>query len=325
MIELFLLILGLIGLFIGSGLVVEAVKKLSTTFGISHTFIGLTVISIGTSLPEIATNISAGLKHASGIAIGTNIGSCLAQITLIFGITGLIGYLHGRKHTLKRNGFMVLFAIAMMFIVGFFIGNSVTDNIITWYEGLFLIIIYLVYLIYLVKKENFRIKVRDGIKLSTREEKIQNLKNLFYMIIGISVLVYAAHIVVQNAIKLSQAWGVAESFVGVMIIGVGAGLPELSTAIRGIMKKAGDISVGTLIGSNITDPLFSLGAGAVAAGSTGLLVEKNLLFFDIPFWFLATVIAIGFLLSKNRLDKKEAVFLLLIYATFVFMKIKYFA
>jgi len=326
MIVLLFLGLGLVGLFIGSSLVVEAVKKLSSAFGISQTFIGLTVISIGTSLPEIATNISAGLEGASGIAVGTNIGSCLTQITLIFGLTGLIGHLYGKKGLIKRDGSMVLIAILMMFLVGAFVSNSTADNVITWYEGLVLILVYIAYLTYLFRKEGFRKKVITGIHYRHifKKEKLEDLKNVFFMIIGICVLVYASHVVVQNAMKLADVWDVAESFVGVMIIGVGTGLPELSTAIRAVMKKAGDISVGTLIGSNITDPLFSLGAGALAAGSAGLVFEKNLLYFDVPFWFIATIIALFFLWRKGRLEKKESVALLLLYAVFVFMKIKYF-
>lgn len=325
MISLVFLVLGLVGLFIGASLVVDAVKKLSKKFGISQTFIGLTVISIGTSLPEIFTSITAGASGASGIVIGTNIGSCLTQITLIFGLTGLMGHMKGKKKFIRTNGSMVLVAIIAMFAVGIFIGTSTTDNIITWYEGLVLILIYLAYLTYLIKKEGAVLKINHGIRNSYQMRRMDDLKDVFLIIGGIVVLIFASDLVVDNALELAGRWNVAESFIGVMIIGVGTALPELSTAIRAVMKKAGDISVGTLLGSNITDPLFSLGAGALAAGSSGLLFEKNLLFFDIPFWFIATMIALFFLARGGRLMKKESLVMIGIYVLFVFTKIRYFA
>ena len=147
------------------------------------------------------------------------------------------------------------------------------------------------------------------------------------MAVGIALLVYASEFVVKNALQLADIWKVSESFIGVMIIGVGTGLPELSTAITAIFRKAGDISIGTLIGSNITDPMFSLGLGAIAAGTTGLIFEKNLLFFDIPFWFIASVIALLLFRSNMKIgkeDKKEGLILIGLYALFVFLKIKFF-
>ena len=125
---------------------------------------------------------------------------------------------------------------------------------------------------------------------------------------------------------MSEIWGVTQSFIGIMIIGVGTGLPELSTAIRAIFKNAGGISIGTLIGSNITNQMFSLPIGAMAAG-VGLIFDKNLLFFDIPFWFIASIIALilfktGMKIGKE--DKREGLTLVGLYVLFVFLKLRFF-
>jgi len=146
------------------------------------------------------------------------------------------------------------------------------------------------------------------------------------MALGIAILIFASDLVVGSALILAEVWGVTQSFVGVMIVGVGTGLPELSTAIRAIFKKAGGISLGTLIGSNITDPLFALPVGAMAAG-VGLTFDKNLLFFDIPFWFIASIIALcmfckGMKMGKEK--KKDGFILIGIYLLFVFLKLTFF-
>jgi len=316
--ELLFLIIGIIGLWLGSLMVVESAKNLAKILGISQILIGLTVISIGTSLPEIATNIKSGLLKASGIAIGTNIGSDIMQITFILGITAVIGTIIATKKIVKRDGLMVLGAIVLMFLVG------ITGYKITRIEGIILVALYLAYIFYISKKEHFIGKIRKKIGDDFIKHKTEGLKDIVLMVLGIVILIYAADFVVNNALKLADYWNVSQSFIGVMIIGVGTGLPELSTAITGIFRKAHGISLGTLIGSNITNPMLSLGFGAIASGSFGLIFEKNLLFFDIPFLFIASVIAL-LLLGKNmKLERKEGFILLGLYALFVFFKIRFF-
>ena len=314
---LILLILGLIGLWIGAILIIESAKKLAVRIGISQTLIGLSIISIGTSLPEIMTNVISGIGKAhgtelSGIAIGTNIGSCLTQITLIFGLTSLFGKIHAKKKILKRDGLMVLFAIALMFLMGL-------DGIISRVEGFLLIVIYLSYLFYICKDEHVISKVNE--EFNHKDTRAANIRTFIFMLIGIFLLLYASNLVVDNAVALSEAWGVAQSFIGVMIVGVGTGLPEFSTAITGILRKAEGVSLGTLIGSNITDPMFSLGSGAIFSG---FAYAKNLLFFDTPFWFFATIIALLLLRRNMQLERNEGVVLIGIYLLFVFLKIKFF-
>ena len=322
MLFLFTLALGLVGLWFGATLIVESAKKIAKKLNVSHALIGLTIVSIGTSLPEIATNVKSGLIGASGIAVGTNIGSCLTQITIILGLTALLGTMKATKKLIQRDFPMLLFAILAMFLVG------VTGNKIMWFEGLTLIIIYLIYLYVLAKDEKVGLKVKGEFNEHKNGKGHNGIysRNLAVMAVGVLILIYTSDMVVSSALDLAEYWGVAQSFVGVMIIGVGTGLPELSTALTGILRKASGVSIGTLIGSNVTDPMFSLGAGALASGSF-LMFDKDLLFFDVPFWFFASIIAF-FLFSRNmkigKADKKEGLTLIALYALFVFIKIKFF-
>ncbi len=317
-IELLFLIIGIVGLWLGALLVVESAKNISKMLGISQILVGLSVVSIGTSLPEIATNIKAGIVKASGIAVGTNIGSDITQITFILGIATVIGTIVIKKEIIKRDGFMILGSIILMFLLGF-TGYKVTRT-----EGILLVFLYMLYIYYISIKESFFTRIRRKVSDNFVKHKSEGFKDVILITIGIVILIYAADFVVKNALKLSDYWGVSQSFIGVMIIGVGTGLPELSTAITGMFKKASAISLGTLIGSNITDPMLSLGLGAIASGSFGLIFEKKLLFFDIPFWFVASVIALFLAWKYKKLGKKEGFILISIYVLFVFIKISFF-
>jgi len=324
MLSLLFLIAGIVGLYFGAGYVVESTKALAEKMNISQAAIGLTIISIGTSIPEIMTNIFSGLKvrqglDAAGIAIGTNLGSDITQITFILGFTAIFGTLYATKNLIKRDFLMVLFSIVLVFIAG------ITGYRITFIEGIIMLALYIIYL-YFISRDAKYIKTVVEEELDPSKE-VSTLFSWIIMILGIAVLIVASDLVVGSALKLAEVWGVSQSFIGVMIIGVGTGLPELSTAIRAIFKKAGDISLGTLIGSNVTDPMLSLPLGAIAAGSTGLVFEKNLLFFDIPFWFIASCIALLFFIKNKEIGPKKRIasFVLIgLYLLFITIKIFFF-
>lgn len=326
MTPLIFLMIGIIGLYFGAGYVVESAKNIAEKLKISHVLIGLTIVSIGTSIPEIMTNLFSGLKvragiEASGIAIGTNLGSDITQITFILGFTALFGTMYVTKKLLRRDGLMILFSIIAVFIAG------ITGFRVSFTEALILLSIYLIYLYYVAKDEKFGGKILNEFNSKGKTDEKRYLKDILLMAFGIAILIFASDMVVGSALKLADTWGVAQSFIGVMIIGVGTGLPELSTAIRAIFKKAGGISIGTLIGSNITDPMLALPIGAIAAGSVGLSFDKNLLFFDIPFWFIASIIALLLLRKNMRIgkeEKKEGLILIGLYVLFVFLKLKFF-
>ena len=321
--EILLFALGIILLWFGAEFVIEATKKLARKFHIPEMAIALTVISVGTSLPEIFTNITSGLKvrqgiDASGIAIGTNIGSDITQITLILGLTALLGTMYATKKTIYRDGGMVLFSIIAFFYVGI-------DGRISQLEGVVFVAIYLIYLYFISRDAHVNFEsIRNGVADNNHNKDVKILVQFFFMAVGIALLIYGAEFVVNNALAIADTFGLAQSFLGVLIIGVGTALPEFSTAIRGILKKSEDISLGTLIGSNVTDPLFSTGLGAMVAGFS---FPKDLLFFDIPFWFIASLIALLLIHKKMRIgneDKKEGIILIMLFVIFVILKVRFF-
>jgi len=338
MIPLLFVVIGIAGLYFGADYVVESAKNIARKLDISHTLVGLTIISIGTSIPEIMTNLVSGLKirqgiDASGIAIGTNIGSDVTQITFILGFTALFCTMYASKKLFRRDGPMVLISIIAVFIAG------ITGFVVGFWEGLVMLLIYFAYLYFTSEHERVMGKVYGKLTNWKKIDKSRYFRSVFaraykrgyisdavLMTLGMVILIFASDLVVGSALELTDIWGVAQSFVGVMVVGVGTGLPELSTALRAAFKNAGGISLGTLIGSNITDPMFALPVGAMAAG-VGLSFDKNLLFFDLPFWFIVTLIALMMFAVNKKIGKENKVHgyvLIVLYLLFVFLKLKYF-
>ncbi len=313
-----LLTLGLFFLWKGSDLTVSSAKRLADKYGISHTLIGLSVLSVGTSLPEIFTNVYSGIQvasgvDASGIAVGTVIGSEIGQITLILGITALVGTLRCQQDTIRRDGSMLLVAIAAMFL-------AALDGRITRLEGGLLVAGYVAYLVFLARTYRVVERISNDTERPPRDD-IRPPIEAVRIAAGLAVLIIGGSLVVDNAVLLAGALDIATSLVGILVIGVGTSLPELSIAVAGVRRDAAAVSLGSLIGSNITDPMLSLGSGAVIAGFD---VDKSLLRFDIPFWCLATIIALWLLRSGDEIgkqDRREGSLLIALFVVFVVLKL----
>ncbi len=314
--ELLLMILGFFLLWKGSDLTVDASKNLATKFGISHAVIGLTLVSVGTSLPEIFTNVYTGLRvnagaEVSGIAVGMILGSQISQITFILGAAALVGIMYASEFTFKRDVPMMFVAIAMFFMVGL-------DGQVTRVEGVMLITIYLVYLFLINKQDHVAGNIKNEMKNGNHKE-ISTSKQAGMAIVGLVILIIGGIFVVDNAEILAGEFGVSNTLIGILVIGPGAALPELSVAVSGMKKEAEGISLGALIGSNITDPLLSFGAGVVVAGYA---FDQNLLWFDIPYWTMATAIAVTLMWPGKRIGRLKITGVILISLFLVYAALK---
>jgi len=329
-----LLLIGLILLWVGSDFVIESAKSLAHKLGLSHVFIGLTIVSIGTSLPEIFTNVYSSISNlkgmpASGIAVGINIGSSIGQLTLIVGLVALASTLRTTQKSLERQGTFILFSILLLLIMGM-------NGFISRTEGIILILAFITYIFILSREERGRKKKRDEHKrflleeplgaVEFRTEKLRRQPVIIslFMLGGLGLLILGSKLVVENALRITEVLNLTQTFTGVIIISVGGFLPELSTALKGIIRKAHGISLGTLIGSNITNPLFSMGLGAVISG---LRFNKSLLVFELPFWAFTVLIVVRLLKRNMRVEyheRREGIILVGLYFFFVLMKVVFF-
>ena len=301
--------MGLTGLWLGTELIIRGALTIAEYYKLSHVFIGLTILAIGTDLPELLVAIDASLlqekgQETSGIIIGNALGSCLNQITIVLGIAGTMGYLTLTKKTIKQDGLVLIGAIILFLLVGI-------DGTISAIEGLSLIIVYLIYYVRLLYGE----KVPEKLK---KELPKQIWQNLIYLLGGIALVIFTSDVVVNNAIALAELWGVPQSFIGIVFIALGTSLPELAISLNAARKKAVGLSVGNIIGSNIFDLLVPVGVGASLAD---IKVESTLLWRDLPVLFVVTVVVLIFFSKKKGLQRKEAISLIGIYLLYVTMKV----
>lgn len=312
----YFLILGLVGIagiLSGAKITVNGSKSVAKKLGISEFFIGLTILSIGTSLPEIFTHIVSALRilrepanilTISGIAVGTNIGSNIIQITLIAGIAGLVSTIHATKRFMRQDYVFMLMGILILW---FFC----LDSMVTRLEAVVLIILYLLYLVRLGSQENLKDKMKNHNHASYSWD-------IFKMVAGLFLLVACAKLTLDSAVFFADYFHIAGSLIGALIIGVATALPELTTAVTALIKKSSGLSLGTLVGSNITNPLLALGIGAAISTYK---IDDSILWYYIPFWFVASLVAFFFLWRKLKLEKWEALILILAYPFFVIVKL----
>ncbi len=308
-------ILAMAGLVFGAQIVIYGAKHIAIKLGLSEFFVGLTLLSILTSLPEMIEHIVASLDILrggpagvlAGVAIGTNIGSNIIQITLITGLVGLIGTLVCDEDFIKKDYVFMLISILILFLFAF------TGSHISRLEGGILFSMYLLYLYSLQRKE--------GIKEKLKVKHNPLAWDFILIALGFIALLFSADHLLKEAVFFSQAYGIEGSLIGTLIIGVATSLPEFTTAMVALIKRSSGLSLGTLIGSNITNPLLALGLGAMISGYS---VENSLLWFDLPFWFGISVVGYFLFLKGKHLSNKEALVLIFGYFLYVGLRLAIF-
>jgi cation:H+ antiporter len=313
----------------------EAVKKLvgiASYFNLSSTFMGMTVISVATSIPEITSHLTASVnilagtldyKTGSAIVLGANIGSDVVQQTLIMGIVVLLaGTMYFRRYMLWKSMLPMVAASLLCLLMGLNGGFSRLDGIV-------LIVAFLGYNYYLYVDERKHFKKEDNVHesekiaenvpQSSKEVVIDSLVSL--LLIGLTIV--AATVVLELTELLVNRTGVGGSLIGVVTLGVASALPELTTAIAGIGNKEHGISLGALVGSNITNPLLAIGSGAVVST---YWAPRPLLAWDLP-WAIATGSILWAILwfSGGKLKKGHAIYLILIYFVYILSRAVFFS
>jgi cation:H+ antiporter len=308
-----LILLGAVGLLIGCEIAVGAAQRIARRLGVSHLVVGLTITSVGTSLPEIATNVAsaisvAGGVDASGIAVGNVIGSNLSQITLLLGVTALLSPITVPPGSLRRDGATMAAAMFVMLV-------TCLDGEVTRWEGAVLIGAYVAYLTWVVSTAR-----RGGLPADSEPLGGRLWGDLAKALGGLVVLVISAEVMVNSGVALAERFGLSQSLIG-LGVGLGTGLPELAVALRAAMKGAGELGLGNLIGSNITDPLLSFGAGAAVYP---LHVPEVALTFDFPWWIMATVVALTLMREDNAISRREGAVLVMLFLLFAYQRVFFF-
>ncbi|PWH83088.1 hypothetical protein DIS18_00600 [Algibacter marinivivus] len=303
-------ILGFILLVIGGEFLVRSSVALSFKFSISKMVIGMTVVSFATSAPELLVSLQAALSGSPAIAINNVVGSNIANIGLVLGITAMVGAIAVDKSFYKLNWpVMMVFSIVLYY----FLKN---DNVLTAIEGGILfagLITFLVYLIRSAKKDTVSEEVDDA--LAT----VSNFKIGLWLLIGAASLYFGSEWLVEGSKEIARSVGVSEAVIGVSLIAIGTSVPELAASVIAAAKQEKAISLGNLIGSNIFNIASVLGLTSLVKPIP--VTEPQILSNDI-FWMLgfsAILIPLIFLPKRFQISRAKGFFLVVCYGVFMFL------
>ncbi len=254
-----LFVVGFVFLIKGADLMVEGASSIGKRLNVSSLIIGLTIVSFGTSLPELLVNIIASYNDSPDIGVGNVLGSNVANILLILGISAIISPLPITKNTYFIE---VPFSLTATLLVGFLANASIfgrsTEFVISRNDGLVLLFFFFLFLgyVYIVSKQRKS-------EFSADEYKVMSMpRSIVYIVLGIAGLYFGGLWVVDGAVTMARFFNMSEHFIGLTIIAIGTSLPELVTSAVAAFKRDTDIAVGNVVGSNIFNLLWILGLSA---------------------------------------------------------------
>ena len=260
-VNILLIALGFVLLVKGADFLVDGASGVAKRFHIPEIIIGLTIVSIGTSMPELFVSITSAIDGYSDMAIGNVIGSNLCNLLLILGISAAINPIIFKKET-KLIEIPICLGISIVFLILANIGNSISriDAIIL----IALFIGFICYTIMMAKKGEDFDEISEEEKQRSAEEgkKRKIIVNIIYIIIGIIALKIGGDLVVEHSEKIAKMFNVSDKIIGLTIVAIGTSLPELVTSVTAALKKNSDIAIGNIIGSNIFNMLLIIGAAA---------------------------------------------------------------
>ena len=302
------IILGLIILVLGGNWLLKSAVALSLKLNIPKIVIGMTVVSLATSAPELIVSLNAAVKGSTDLALSNVIGSNIANLGLVLGITLLLGKMEIKKSFYATDWPMMMIASVLLY---FFVKS---DNAIVQTEGLILFGLLIVFLIYLLRFQ--KVAVED--ELPEDDEPLPLYKIALFLFIGSLGLWIGSELLVNGSISLAKDMGVSERVIGITIVSIGTSVPELAASLVAFLKKEKAISLGNLIGSNIFNVLAVLGITSIITPVK--LVDQRLLTNDI-FWMMGIaflILPLVFLPKGSRLNYKDGIVLLLFYSIFFY-------
>ncbi|MCK2126118.1 calcium/sodium antiporter [Thauera aromatica] len=280
--QVLMFVLGLVVLVAGAELLVRGASRLATSFGVSPLVVGLTVVAFGTSAPEMAVSVGSALAGSPDLAIGNVVGSNIANILLILGISALITPLLVDEQIIRQE-IPIMIGVSALLVV------MALDGSLSLLESAILFGLVLAYTVFLVVQSRRASKgVQDEFEteLPTSTWDRHWSVQLALIAIGLAMLVVGADWLVDAAVAFARAFGVSDLVIGLTIVAVGTSMPEIATSIVAALRGQRDIAVGNVVGSNVFNILAVLGAAGIASGA-GLPVSEAARNFDL--WVMLAV------------------------------------
>jgi cation:H+ antiporter len=330
------LLLGLVFLVKGSDYFVKAASTIAKKLGVSEFVIGLTLVAVGTSIPELASSIVASIQQASGIVIGNIVGSNIVNIGLIVGVAAFLSPMKTEIEMLKRDGYIMLFAAVLFFVFAL-------DRELSMIESGIFILLYIAYVFFLFEeaekyegKLHFKEFVTYFFKFKYINSAVQKIngnrnknsesgngngrleggfgKDILTLMLSCAAIVIGAKYFVDESIFFAELLGVPDTIIGTTLVAVGTSLPELVVTVSAARQGYGSIALGNIIGSNITNIFMILGLSGLLYP---IAVAEISLFFTTPVMIVISVILLVFISTGWEIKKWEGVALMAFYAAFL--------
>ena len=292
--DFIILIIGFFLLIKGADIFVDGASSIAKKIGIPSVIVGLTIVSLGTSAPELAVSLISSFNGNNGIAVGNVLGSNLFNTLVVLGGTAIVAPLIIKKCTIKRDYVTTLLVtILTCFLIFGLVPKS--ENMLSRISGIILLVVCIIYMFILVKAAK-----KDSVKDEESTSEIKMSKNILLSLIGVVGIVFGGNLVVDSATNIAYALGMSEKLVGLTIVAVGTSLPELVTSIVAALKGENDIALGNVLGSNIFNLVLILGASATINPITvsGVMVIDFIILISVTLF-------IGALIFFNKKEEKR--------------------
>ena len=314
--HVFLFFLGLLVLYLGAEGLVQGASSIALQYGIRPVIVGLTVVALGTSMPEFLVNFFALLSGSSPLAIGNIIGSNISNIALILGVCAVMLPLTVGPDVLKRE-YPVMLGVMVLFYV------CALDGSIGRWNGILMVLLLLglgVYVFYDARRtttDTILESMED--ELDTADPELSALAKGVYVFGGMGGLALGAHLMVNNAVSIANLMGIDHVVIGLTVVAIGTSLPELAASMVGTLKQEADMTVGNVVGSNLLNVLFVVGTLSIAE-PIAVDVETIRVHFPVMLGFCALIVPLTW--TKKKISRVEGAFLVTCfvgYMTFLYV------
>ena len=300
---------GLVLLYFGADWLVQGAVTLALHLGLSPLIVGLTVVALGTSVPEALVSVQAAIGHQGGIALGNVIGSNILNIALILGLSAFFNPLKVDSHLVKADVPLLAGATFMLVVL-------LEDFHISRMEGAFLLLCIVGYVagnIMTVKRTSPEENKIEGVVVP--EDHSKNLwRDISFLFIGLIALAFGSNFLVTGAVDLARILGLSEALIGLTIVSIGTGTPEMATALMAAYRKRSDLAIGNAVGSNLFNIMFVLGIAALVAPLDG----KGISSIDLYVMLGVTILLLPTVWTGRILDRKEGFLFLAIYVGYLY-------
>ncbi|MDF1557532.1 MAG: calcium/sodium antiporter [ANME-2 cluster archaeon] len=298
--EILIFIIALFILVFSSELFTENASRLAQYLRVSHFFIGITIVGIGTSLPEIMVADYASYTGESGIVLGNIIGSNITNIALILGTAFFI------RNTIISEGHMFGDSIVHILVLTIGVTTILTGDRITGIEGVFLVALFFLYILYLLKSHQRPKEQNNEIKFE--------IKPVFYTIAGLGGVLLGSKLLVESAVVMADVLGISSAVIGLTIIAMGTSLPELAVSISAAKRGFTMLILGNIVGSNITNVVLAMGTASII--NEVVVEEPGLFKFNIAYMMLLSLILMV-VVRKKEISRLWGILYMAMYAFFI--------